>query len=97
MTTSPSPTTKAFQDSVDHAVQTSQTDDYLSQTRCVDLLLDCFNVAETPAVKAVIEDALTVLSHVKLVKSSDFQDSLAQIQLAHDLGNLPSQLEASAS
>lgn len=55
---------------------------YLAQSRCIDWLLDCLNAAVRPTVRSIIEDSLTDMVHVNLVKSDDFRASLDEIQLA---------------
>ena len=55
---------------------------FLSQTHCVDWLLDCYNAAVRPSVRAVITEKLAEISHVGLVAVAAFTQMLDHIQLA---------------
>lgn len=54
----------------------------MSQTECVDLLLDCRNAAVRSTVREVTTDALVEIAHVSLVRSSDFTELLDLVHLA---------------
>ena len=55
---------------------------YVAQSRCIDWLLDCLNVAVRPTVRSIIEESLADMVHLNLVTGDNFRASLDQIQLA---------------
>jgi hypothetical protein len=59
--------------------------DLISQARVVDLLLDLYAVAETPAVRLEIESALTSCRHRTLVRSGELRTCLALIEGAEEV------------
>ncbi len=54
----------------------------MSQTVCVDLLLDCYNAAVRSTVREITAEAITEIAHVNLVRSSQFADLLDLIHMA---------------
>lgn len=68
-------------------------DQYLTQSRCVDWLLDCLNAAVRPAVRRLIMQQLSAMLHLNLVLGSEFQACLDQILLAAQVDAAYDQLE----
>lgn len=64
------------------ARSSTAADAYLSQTHCVDWLLDCYNAAVRPTVRAVLVEKLSEFSHVNLLTASAFLEALDHVQLA---------------
>lgn len=60
----------------------SSNEAYLAQADCIDWLLDCWNAAVRPAVKAVVAELLSEFRHVNLVTAADFTRALDHVQLA---------------
>lgn len=54
----------------------------VTRSRCVDWLLDCLNAAKRPTVRAIVLEELTALSQARILRTSDFEQSLDAIQLA---------------
>ncbi len=76
------PATSTVAGCVADARSSSAGDAYLSQTHCVDWLLDCYNAAVRPSVRAVLLEKLSEFSHVNLLTAADFFGALDQVQLA---------------
>lgn len=55
---------------------------HLSQARCVDWLLDCFNASVRASVRGVVGEMLTRIAFVNLVTARDFAEMLDHVQLA---------------
>ena len=55
---------------------------YVSQKHCVDWLLDCYNAAVRPSVRAIVAEKLAEISHVRLVAAEAFAQALDHVQLA---------------
>lgn len=64
------------------ARSTTPTEGYLSQKHCVDWLLDCYNAAVRPSVRAIVTEKLAEISHVGLVAADAFAQMLDHVQLA---------------
>lgn len=69
---------------------------YLAQVDCIDWLLDCWNAAVRPAVRAVVEELLSEFRHVNLVTADDFARALDHVQLALQVDAAFDHLELSA-
>lgn len=54
----------------------------VAQVDCVDWLLDCLNACVRPSVGAIIEQHLTAIAHITVVRAADFVRALDEIQLA---------------
>ena len=67
---------------VTEARNESAGSEYLSQARCVDWLLDCFNAAVRPSVRHVVAEMLGDITGVTLVPGRVFSDMLDHVQLA---------------
>ncbi len=55
---------------------------FVSQSSCVDALLDCLNAAVRPTVEVFIIEALQAVAHLRLVKVAEFVAALDEIQMA---------------
>ncbi len=55
---------------------------YLSQSACVDVLLDCLQASVRRSVRAIIEHQLQILISRGLVTAAEFNDMLDHVQLA---------------
>ena len=55
---------------------------YVSQSRCVDWLLDVYNLAERGSVRSMIEVALTDVTHRGLVTVAEVKAVLDTVELA---------------
>ncbi len=69
---------------------------FLSQARCVDWLLDCLNAAPESSVRAVILGTLTDYAHVRLVEAPTFVASLDRIESTLELVTRFDELELDA-
>ena len=49
---------------------------YVSQTRCVDILLDLYTATHDDVVRHVLSDGLNEIRHVNLVRASDMRACL---------------------
>ena len=67
---------------VDQARSACDHDTFVSQSRCVDWLLDCFNSAHRTAVREVVAEALADVSQLRLVRADQFRSVLHEIELA---------------
>jgi hypothetical protein len=76
------PATSTVAGCVADARSSAGDDAYLSQTHCVDWLLDCYNAAVRPSVRAVLVEKLTEFSHVNLLTATEFTGALDHVQLA---------------
>lgn len=55
---------------------------YLTQSRCVDWLLDCRGVCALPSLRSVIDNALGEIGHIGVVSGRYFRSVLDEIELA---------------
>ncbi len=67
---------------VSEAREGTGNETFLSQSRCVDALLDCLNATVRPSVRDVAAEALASISLLRLVKAEDFRRALDQIEMA---------------
>ena len=70
---------------------------YLSQTRCVDWLLDCRAVVDRPALRELIDEALVEISRVRLVTGEHFRSMLDHLELALAVDSAFDHLELKAA
>lgn len=97
MTTSTTTGTPTVTACVTLARDESQADRFLSQSRCVDWLLDCLNVTTRTAVREIVTESLATISNVKLVKTTAFHDCLDRIQVAFLVDQAFDSVEVAAS
>jgi hypothetical protein len=89
----PVPTSTNVTEQVAEARSAVAEHQYLDQSRCVDLLLDCLNAAIRPTVRSIIEGSLSGMAHVRLVAGDEFRASLDEIQLAAQVDAIFDDLE----
>lgn len=58
---------------------------FVSQSRSVDLLLDCLNAARRPAVRSTICQALAEISHVGVVAGKELRTILDSVALSFEV------------
>jgi hypothetical protein len=75
-TTATTTTDPRFLQSLDETITAVEGQCLLSQGRCVDHLLDLFNLTAEPAVRSALSFALDDIRRITAVRSSDFVDSL---------------------
>ena len=65
----------------------------VSQSRAVDVLLDCYNQATSHAARELVADYLADIQHVSAVKTDELRDMAAMVVLAAEIDSAFDQME----
>jgi hypothetical protein len=75
----------SFTEQLDAAYRKAESEDFISQGHCVDVLLDLMTATEEPTVRQLVMECLTVIRHANLVRADAIRGVLDLVSVVFEV------------